>query len=1244
MFKLNNIRIGNKLLLSFGLLVTLAALITATAFYGLYNIVGINKVLDHFQQIDTDLFVLNQAEKDFVLWDINDPNYFKIKNNQHLVKFNAIYSKVVSELNSLLNNEVIKGHHIDTPLRAAYSQLINYQKLFSQLITLTNEKHSLNLNQAAGLAINKAIGMAPSEGVMGEMHNTFDLLNAKFDESMKAADNLVHETTQHTRELLIMLFLLEIIAGGFLTYLMTWAIATPLKQLSTYAQQFADGNLEVTFPSHGKDEIGKLSDIFRASMQAMHDLAESANKIGTGSFEVEIQPRSEKDVLAKALIKMRDSLKQLDSKNKHELWIKTQIAQISNLSQGIRNLQILSQTVINEIAKLLKVGCGVFYIMQSTSNASEKELRLLGSYAYVKRKNLSNRFKLGEGLVGQCALEKKPILLTEVPADYIHISSGLGDKPPLNILVMPITHEDQVLGVFELALFHVLTEDEQNFLSELAQTLGIIINNVINLQKTEELLKESRSLTEELQTQQEELRSTNEELAEKSQVLKKSEEELKVQSEELQTINEELEEKTSRLTQQNVAIEKQNQAIAKARDEVEQRAKELAQASKYKSEFLANMSHELRTPLNSLLLLAKNLQDNKEGNLSSKQVEAANVIYNGGKDLLNLINDILDLSKVEAGHLQINIAPVKIQEICNNLKIQFEPIAHDKHINFIISVARDVPAIIVSDAQRILQILKNLVANACKFTQHGSVRLEISKAHANTHFKNPDLSYKNTLAWSVIDTGIGIAKSKQQAIFEAFQQADGSTSRTYGGTGLGLSISKVLAELLGGEIVLESQENQGSTFTLYLPINLPIETQAKTPIEHAEESFLPDDRNEITPKTKSLLIMDDDKEFVKILMAAAKQKGFLTIASGLGHEGYELAKRYQPTGIILDLGLPDIDGTEILKELKSNKRTHNIPVHIISGREEAPEVRQKGAIGYLLKPASVEEVNDVFNKIEAVTENKIKRLLLVAADRIAQQDIINLIKDPAINIDCAAKTAEVQKKLSAQSYDCLLLDLQLPDQSGIKLLKELKALQVHLPPVVIYTNQELTEAMHNALQEYSSSIIIKSAASYERLLDEISLFFHGIESNLPTQTKLPPAKFATSLKILQGKKILLVDDDMRNVFALSSILEEQGLNIVIAANGKMALEKLQETEDINLILMDIMMPEMDGYEAIKRIREIKKYKNLPIVALTAKAMKDDKVKCLNAGANDYITKPIDTEQLLSLLKIWLSNEPTPCNV
>jgi CheY-like chemotaxis protein/two-component sensor histidine kinase len=673
-------------------------------------------------------------------------------------------------------------------------------------------------------------------------------------------------------------------------------------------------------------------------------------------------------------------------------------------------------------------------------------------------------------------------------------------------------------------------------------------------------------------------------------------------------------------------------------------------ASKYKSEFLANMSHELRTPLNSLLILSRMLADNKEGNLTEEQTESATVIYNSGNDLLSLINEILDLSKIEAGRMEVNLKKVVIKNLADNISANFRHMLVDKGLSLEINVDENMPEFIKSDDKRLEQILKNLLSNAIKFTKKGGVTVGFSPASRSVNLFRSGLVPESSIAIKVTDTGIGIPADKQRIIFEAFQQADGSTSREYGGTGLGLSISRELASLLGGEIQVESEPGKGSSFTLYLPVelekksspvkpvnNAAVETKAaqRTPSRSSSDIRIKDDREQIKDNKNVILIIEDDPNFAKLLMDQCHEKKYQALVALDGEAGLKLAAEYLPLAVILDLHLPGMDGWAVLDGLKENPDTRHIPVHIMSVDESSIEAFRKGAIGYLTKPAKKEELDTAFSTIEEISSKKIKNLLVIEDDRNLRDSVIKLIGNGDVHSKGAASGSEAMAELKSNKYDCMILDLGLPDMTGFELLKKLEEEEVTIPPVVVYTGRELNREEDMELRKYADSVIIKGVRSEERLLDETSLFLHRMVGKLPEIKKKMILNLYDSDEMFRGKKILLVDDDMRNVFALSQLLSQKGFKVLKAENGLKALEILDREENIDLVLMDIMMPELDGYETTKRIREQERFFNLPIIAFTAKAMKQDSEKCLAAGANDYMSKPVDINRMLSMMRVWL---------
>ena len=743
-------------------------------------------------------------------------------------------------------------------------------------------------------------------------------------------------------------------------------------------------------------------------------------------------------------------------------------------------------------------------------------------------------------------------------------------------------------------------------------------------------------------------------LQESNEQLQAQSEELQVQQEELQAANEELEEKTQFLERNKKNIEEKNQVLERLREDLERKAEDLAIASKYKSEFLANMSHELRTPLNSLLLLARLLVDNREGNLSKDQIESATIIYNSGNDLLLLINEILDLSKIEAGKMELRTEEITPVELGEALEKNFRHLAEEKGLFLKVSIKENTPAAIVTDRQRLEQILKNLLSNAFKFTDQGGVTIEFYQPEDTVSFAQPGLESQNALAIAIGDTGIGIPEDKQKIIFEAFQQIEGGSARKYGGTGLGLSISRELARLLGGEIQVLGQENAGSTFILYLPTAAPIAAESVqiTAITNRDKgpdfitraavrsqtsvNLLEDDRDILSADDKTLLIIEDDVNFAKTLLIFCREKGFKCVFSLTGEEGLMFAEKYPLKAIILDINLPGMNGWAVLESLKENPSTRHIPVHFMSADEPVPAAYSKGAMGYLTKPISQEKLEQALASLEFLIDKIRKDLLLVEDDANQRRAIVKLIGYSDVAIHEASTGKEAMEALQSKQYDCMILDLGLPDMSGFDLLKLMeKDNSITMPPVVVYTGKDLTVEEENELRKYSESIIIKGVRSEERLLDETSLFLHRMVERLPAEKRKMISDLHDTDKMLRNRNILLVDDDMRNVFALSKVLSEKGINTIKAENGLKALEILQERDDIDLILMDIMMPIMDGYETMRRIRAEGRFSALPIIALTAKAMQRDKDDCIAAGANDYLAKPVEIDRLLSMMRVWL---------
>jgi HAMP domain-containing protein/CheY-like chemotaxis protein len=1012
------------------------------------------------------------------------------------------------------------------------------------------------------------------------------------------------------------------------------------------------------------DNVNQLAANLTTQVRAIADVATAVTK-GDLTRSITVEAQGEVAALKDNVNEMIRSLRDTTLRNNEQDWLKTNLAKFTRMMQGQKSLQSVSQMILSELAPVVNAKHGVFYIMDSNGNgagASEPVLHLAATYAYKQRKNLSKEFHVGEGLVGQAAFEKQRILLQNAPDDYITINSGLGESKPMQIVVLPIVFEGQVLAVMELASFTSFTDTYVSLLDQLTESIGVVLNTIQANMRTEELLAQSQSLAEELQAQQEELTETNKRLEQQAKSLQASEELLKQQQEELQQTNEELEEKARLLQSQNEEVERKNREVESAKRQLEEKARQLAVTSKYKSEFLANMSHELRTPLNSLLILAKLLSDNPEGNLSDKQTEFAKTIYSSGQDLLTLINDILDLTKIESGMMTISLGDVPFREVAETMDRTFRQLAVDKGLDFTIEQAPNLPPSIHTDSTRLQQVLKNLLGNAFKFTAHGGVTLKMETVTGGWSPGHETLDRApGVIAFAVSDTGIGIAEEKQRLIFEAFQQADASTTRKYGGTGLGLSISREIARLLGGEIRVQSQENNGSTFTLYLPVSyvaprehrdsvetpapqltrtlerpMPHQDAQPAPSELVVEEQLPDDRDKIGEGDRVVLIVEDDVKFASILLDMAREKGFKAIAATRGETALQLARRYRPDAITLDIALPDMEGWTVLDRLKHDKGTRHIPVHIISADEEAARGMKLGAFAQITKPVTKEGLDDAFAKIRGFVERPNKSLLIIEDNEGQRQAIAELIGEDDVEITAVGSGEEALQALRDRHFDCMVLDLGLPDMSGFEFIKRMRdELHVSDTPVVVYTGRELTKKEETELKRMAEAIIIKDVRSPDRLLDETALFLHRVEANLPETKRQILEQLHESDPVLAGKKALIVDDDMRNIYALTSLLERHKMRVMYAESGAEGIDTLLRTPDVDVVLMDVMMPEMDGYEAMRRIRGMDEYKNLPIIALTAKAMKGDREKCMEAGASDYITKPIDAQQLVSLLRVWL---------
>lgn len=926
-----------------------------------------------------------------------------------------------------------------------------------------------------------------------------------------------------------------------------------------------------------------------------------------------------------------------------QAWLRNGQTELAEQVLGQLTLNMLGRNILQFFAQYMGSAVAALYVREEHGG-----LKRVATYGFSREQEQQEQsIYSDEGIVGQAAQLDRLIRLDDVPVDYFKVSSGLGEGATRSVLVVPTSDDDRVNGVIELGFLRPLQERDVELLELIAGNIGTSIEAARYRQRLQEVLAETQQLNEELQVQQEELKTANEELEEQSRILKESQAHLETQQAELEQTNEQLAEQTQTLADQRDAMDRKNIELNKVQLELEDRAEELQRSSKYKSEFLANMSHELRTPLNSSLILAKLLAENPQENLSAEQVKFAESIYSAGNDLLNLINDILDISKVEAGKLEVRPENSSVERLVDGLRGMFEPLAKDRKLGFQIDLQEGAPSLLFTDRQRLEQILKNLLSNAIKFTEQGDVSLSVSRAPGEG------------IAFTVRDSGIGIAQDQQESIFEAFRQADGTTNRRYGGTGLGLSISRDLATLLGGYISVTSEPGKGSIFTLVLPEQYvergedaaPIEAPrpavvvpapepvkvAPLPVVDAERiPRFADDRDKAPFTTRCILVVEDEPNFARILFDLAHELGYNCLVAHGADEGYSLAEEFIPDAILLDMRLPDHSGLTVLQRLKEHANTRHIPVHVISVEDRVEAAMHMGAIGYAVKPTTREELKDVFARLEAKLTQKVKRVLLVEDDDLQRDSIARLIGDDDIEITDVGYAQAALDLLRTNVYDCMIIDLKLPDMLGNELLKRMATEDIcSFPPVIVYTGRNLTRDEEAELRKYSRSIIIKGARSPERLLDEVTLFLHKVESQLSHDRQKMLKTARSRDKVFEGRKILLVDDDVRNIFALTSALEHKGAVVVIGRNGHEAIAKLNEVEDIDLVLMDVMMPEMDGYEATALIRQDPRWKKLPIIAVTAKAMKDDQERCLAAGSNDYLAKPIDLDRLFSLIRVWL---------
>ena len=954
------------------------------------------------------------------------------------------------------------------------------------------------------------------------------------------------------------------------------------------AAQVSEGNYKLRLDDHESDGLGSLSD--------------SLNKMASA--------------LDKAFQELSDNE-----------WVQTGTLQLGEKMAGEKTVATVANEVIEFLSEYTRSQAGALYLAESNG-----VLKLAGKYGITS--GIKKEIQPGEGIVGQTYKSGKEVLLSNV-GEELYLSNSFGEIRPKNVITYPLKIDRKIMGVLEIASVNQYGEVELELLKTTERKIGITLNMAYNRARLQELLEETQAQAEELQTQHSELENLNAELEAQAEKLQISEEELKVQQEELMETNQELEER-SRL------LEEKNHLIVVRNLEIQKKAEELALSTRYKSEFLANMSHELRTPLNSILLLSRLLSENNNDTLTPEEVEYATVIRSSGNSLLQLIDEILDLSKIESGKMQLEYNQITVDAILTDMRLLFEPLAKEKNVAFEIVKDKNVPDTIDTDKLRVEQILRNLVSNALKFTTRGSITLFVNYSD-------------NKLSFGVKDTGIGIPQEKQELVFEAFQQADGSTKRKYGGTGLGLSISRQLARLLNGDITLNSTPGEGSLFTLIIPVDKsatsqeakaePQELIVPKPAETLASQFIatqipqdvPDDRNSITANDKIILIVEDDTAFAKALLEFSRKKGYKGIVAVRGDHGVELARNFKPEGILLDIQLPVKDGMQVIDELKRDPQTRHIPVHMMSSFEVKRESLSKGAINFINKPFAYEQMDDVFKRIEYVIKNDHKKVLIVEDNSKHAKALSYFLSNNKINASISGNINETVDSLQQKEVNCVILDMAVPDMKAYDTLETVrKNKELENVPIIIFTGKSLSRAEEQRIKQYADSIVVKTAHSFQRILDEVSLFLHLVEESTHEKgTGFTARKLGSVDEVLKNKTVLIADDDVRNIFSLSRALEKHKMNIVSAIDGKEALQALKDNKDINIVLMDMMMPEMDGYESIKRIRENPHWRNLPVIAVTAKAMTGDREKCIQAGASDYISKPVDTDQLISLMRIWL---------
>ncbi|MFT3824819.1 MAG: response regulator [Chitinophagaceae bacterium] len=1186
-----------NLLISFGFSLVLLMISSVASYFSIQKLTDNARLVDHtnqvIQQLEETISILKDAET-------GQRGFLLTGEEQFLTPYNGAYDSAVAHIRRL--KELI----IDNPVQIKSCDRLNSVVLnrLASLKTLIDKKRENHPIEAAELRKGK-LYMDEARDIVTEMGlREQQLLSDRTVQMDKFAD--------FTPILIVLVAILSIA----ITSISFLRINKDFDHREALQKELL----------HKDEDITRRINIIRGV----------ADKVSGGDYGIRVEDSGEDGLgnVAFSLNKMAASLQESFTLLSDKEWLQAGLAGLNDKMLGEYNMKDLGNKIISFVANYTKSQAGAFYLVENNG------LRLISGYALGPGNKEHVAF--GEGITGQCVVDGKEVVVQPVSENQMIIPFTSGGIKPAAVIAFPFYYEHMVTGVLELASVNVFTGNDLLFLRTIAHNIGVVINSVENRKKLQELLEETQSQAEELQAQHNELENINEELEMQAQKLQASEEELKVQQEELVEANVELEER-ARL------LEERNQEVFEQNIDIQKKAEELALSTKYKSEFLANMSHELRTPLNSILLLSRLMSENNQDNLNEEQIEYAKVIFSSGKGLLTLIDEILDLSKIEAGKMDLQYGTVTVAEVANDMISMFQPVANEKQVKFSVEVSAEVPATIETDKLRLEQIVRNLISNALKFTSKGYVRMDV-------HTQENDSAF---IVFLIKDTGIGIAHEKQHLIFEAFQQEDGSTRRKYGGTGLGLSISRELTKLLGGEIKLKSEPGEGSEFSVIIPVSqaqkkeiavpeqpavvvpaqpvLPKRDTAKRYIAPVIPESIPDDRDKISEDDKVILIVEDDVNFAKALLEFTHKKDYKGVVTVRGDEALLLARRYMPVGILLDIELPVKDGWEVMEELKGDPGTKHIPVHIMSSHEVKYKSLSEGAIDFINKPAAFDKIDDIFHKLEYVLNHNPRKVLIVEENTRHAKALAYFLETFNVNTEIKNNVNEGITALRNKEVNCVILDMGIPDHKSYETLEEVKKTTgLENIPIIIFTGKSLSKSEELRIKQYADSIVIKTAHSYQRILDEVTLFLHLVEAGKTPVA--PPRQYRTlgaMQDVLKGKTVLVADDDVRNIYSLSRALENFEMTVISAVDGKEALKQLEAHPETHVVLMDMMMPEMDGYETTKIIKNMPKYRNLPVIAVTAKAMTGDREKCISAGASDYITKPVDIDQLLSLLRVWL---------